>query len=187
MEQTFYENLHKSEVTPYRISCAKQMTGQVLDVGGGLGSYLPYFDGEATVIDISEEALDRLDYDKKMVADALDLPFKDSSFDCIWACAVCQYFDLNKFITEATRVIKNCGRIMILVPNKNSIWDVPKKWIGMDTWANQIGIYKQYSVRDLKRFGKVKGEIRFLPFENLFRHLPFLGHTLMLEIIVHKS
>ena len=35
----YNESLHKTEITKYRIECAGRMTGRVLDVGGGLGSY----------------------------------------------------------------------------------------------------------------------------------------------------
>lgn len=102
----YNENLHRSELSRYRIQCAKEMTGRVLDVGGGLGAYLPYFNAShVTVLDNDKETLERLDYNDKVLADATELlPFTDNSFDNIWACAVCQYFDIDKFITEAKRV-----------------------------------------------------------------------------------
>lgn len=184
----YNESLHKSEITKYRIACAKKMTGRVLDVGGGLGCYLPFFHAShVTVLDIDKETLDRLDHDDKVVADATDMPFDDNSYDNIWACAVCQYFDIDKFIEEAKRICVRGGYIYILVPNAKSPWDKMKKLVGMKTWSDQEGVFKQYTVDELKKYGKVYGEIRFLPFEQLFRCCPGIGHTLMLEIINDKE
>lgn len=179
----YNESLHKSEVTKYRKECAAKMTGRVLDVGGGLGCYLPYFNAShVTVLDVDKETLDRLEHDDKIVANATDMPFEDDSYDNVWACAVCQYFNLHEFIKEATRVCIKGGKIYILVPNAKSPWDRIKKLFGMRTWSDQEGIYKQYTVDELKKYGNVMGEIRFLPFESLFRHFPKFGHTIMLEV-----
>lgn len=184
----YNESLHKSEITKYRLECANRMTGKVLDVGGGLGSYLPYFNAShVTVLDADPETLDRLNHDDKVVADATDMPFMDDAYDNIWACAVCQYFNIDKFILEAKRICTAGGYIYILVPNANSPWDRIKKIFGMKTWEDQEGVYKQYTVNDLNKYGKVTGEIRFLPFEKLFRNYPKIGHTLMLEIVNEKN
>lgn len=189
MKKKLNESHYRSELTPYRINCAKKMTGKVLDVGGGLGSYLPYFSGEATVIDISEEALEHLDYDKKLVADAKNIPFADNSFDNVWCCAVAQYFGkegFEQFLSEAKRVGKRSGKIMVLVPNGKSIWEPIKRIFGIKTWRDQDFAQYQFSVKELKAYGKVTGEIRFLPFERIFRKIPCLGNTLMLEVVIHK-
>lgn len=184
----YNESLHKSEVSKYRKECAAKMTGNVLDVGGGLGCYLPYFNAtHVTVLDVDQETLDKLDHDDKVVADATSMPFDDDSFENIWACAVCQYLNLDKFIHEAKRTCVRGGTIYILVPNANSPWDKLKKLAGMRTWADQEGVYKQYSVEELQQYGKVTGEIKFLPFESVFRNIPRIGHTLMLEIVNDKS
>lgn len=63
----FNESKYRSEVTRLRKEYASMMTGKVLDVGGGLGTYLPYFNSkDVTILDISKEALERLDHDKKV-------------------------------------------------------------------------------------------------------------------------
>jgi len=186
---TYNESLHKSEVTKYRRECATQLSGKILDVGGGLGSYLPFFASkDVTVLDVDQETIDRLDHKDKIVADALNMPFEDNTYDNVWACAVCQYFhfDISLFIEEAKRVCVAGGRILILVPNRNSIWSKLMKLLGLKNWDNQEGMYRQYSVEELRKYGKVYGEIRFLPFEALFRAFPKMGHTLMLEVINEK-
>lgn len=53
----------------------------------------------------------------------------------------------------------------------------------MGTWGDLENVKRLFSVDDLKRYGRVTGEIRFLPFESLFRRHPRLCHTLILEII----
>lgn len=183
----YNESLHKSELSKYRIECAGKMTGRVLDVGGGLGAYLPFFNAShVTVLDNDKETLERLNHDDKVIADATALPFNDNSFDNVWACAVCQYFDIEVFISEAKRVTKKGGYIFILVPNAKSPWDKIKKIFGMRTWADQEGVFKQYTPEELLQFGKVTAEIKFLPFERLLRNKLNIAHTLMLEVCVKE-
>lgn len=183
----FNPSLYKSKVTAYRVECAGMLSGDILDCGGGLGNYLPYFRGNPVVLDKAFHVLERLAHGKKVVADAERLPFADNSFDAVWACAMVQYIRLPVFIREATRVTREGGRILILVPNAKSPWDLLKKAAGMPTWSDQEGIVRQYTVDDLAAYGEVVGEIQFLPFEKLLRKVPRLGHTLMLDIKVRKS
>lgn len=183
----FNEDLHRSKVTKYRKKRAAELNGTILDCGGGLGCYLPFFQGKVVVLDRNQQALELLDYHSKVIADAENLPFADNSFDNVWACAVCQYLNLDGFVREAKRITRAGGHVLILVPNANSPWDIIKKLLGMGTWWDQEGIVKQYSVRELKQFGKVTGEIQFLPFEKLLRNWTYLGHTLMLEIIKEEN
>ncbi len=162
------------------------MKGRVLDVGGGLGEYLPYFNAShITVLDYDEETLDRLKHDDKVVADAVHTPFQDNLFDCIWACAVAEYLNdpIESFIEEMKRICVRGGYIAILVPNGKSPWDRIKKLFGLKTWGELENVKWLYNVDDLKGYGRVTGEIKFLPFERIFRNCPRMGHTLMLEIV----
>jgi len=161
---------YRSRVTPYRKKCAMRLRGRVLDCGGGVGAYLPYLDGDVTVL-----------------GDCENMPFPDNAFDNVWACAMAQFVRLDVFIREAIRVTRPGGHVMVLVPNARSPWDRIKRLFGMGTWWDQKGIVTQYSVDDLRRYGRVTGEVQFLPFEALFRHLPRLGHTLMLDVRVEKQ
>lgn len=187
----FVESRFKSQITRYRIECAKKMTGKVLDVGGGLGAYLPYFDSnDVTVLDINEEALKRLEHDKKILGDACHMPFEDNMFDNIWACSVCMYLseDLGVFIAEAKRVLKK-GKIMIELPNPDSPWDKIKGILGMKIWANDIDIRHMYTVKELSKYGRVTGEVRFLPafIDKLVRNKCKLWHTMMLEVVIGEE
>lgn len=175
-------SLHRSKVTPYRISCARSLRGRILDCGGGVGDYLPYLQGEIVVLDKAFDTLLRVPHPLRITGDAERLPFADRTFDGVWACAVAQYVRLDLFVREIVRILKPDGRALILVPNAKSPWDFAKKMLGMETWWDQEGIVRHYTVDDLKPYGKVTGEIQFLPAEGCLRHLPRLGHTLMLDI-----
>lgn len=182
----YNEGLHKTEITKYRIECANKMSGRVLDVGGGLGCYLPYFaSDDVTILDADKETLDRLNYENKVLGDAAKTPFDDHAFDCIWACAVAEYLDcsLDEFISEMKRICVPGGYIVMLVPNGKSPWDRIKNAIGLPTWGDLENVKWLFNVDDLEKYGKVTGEIRFLPFERLLRKHPRLGHTLILEIV----
>lgn len=184
----FVESRYKSQVTRYRIECAKKMTGKVLDVGGGLGAYLPYFgSNDVTVLDINKEALKRLEHDKKILGDACHMPFEDNTFDNIWACSVCMYLpeDLGTFIEEAKRVLKK-GRILIELPNPDSPWDKIKGILGMKVWASDKDIKHMYTAKELSRYGSVTGEVRFLPafLDKMLRNNCKMWHTMMLEITI---
>lgn len=176
--------LHRSKVTSYRRTCAMRLRGRILDCGGGVGDYLPYLDGDVVVLDREYEILRLLDQPDRLAGDAESLPFADGSFEHVWACAVAQYVHLDRFVREAKRVTRAGGHILMLFPNANSPWDNVKRLLGMRTWGDQIGIVRQYSVDEARAYGDVTGEIQFLPFEWTLRHLPRLGHTLMLDITV---
>jgi ubiquinone/menaquinone biosynthesis C-methylase UbiE len=162
------------------------LQGRVLDCGGGVGNYLPYLNEDVITLDIEVEALQMLHHAKKVVADAQAFPFPDDTFDGVWACAMAQFVHLDVFIRETARVTKAGGHVLVLVPNGKSPWDRIKKLLGMETWWDQRDIVKHYSVDELSKYGKVTGEVQFLPFEGLLRHFPRLGHTLMLDITVEK-
>lgn len=186
IEDPVRATLHRSLVTRYRAAAARTLTGRILDCGGGLGEYLPYLGGSTVVLDRAIGPLRILVTECRVGGDAERLPFRDDSFDNAWCCAVAQYLHLPTFVRELVRVTRDGGRILILVPNGKSPWDRLKRLLGLRSWWDQEGIVTQYSVKDLARFGRVTGEVQFLPLEGLLRHWPRLGHTLMLEVRVSK-
>ena len=76
---------------------------------------------EVTGFDISEVLLAQIPKIKNlklMVGDCDELPFKDSSFDCIICSEVLEHIKDNQLtIVEITRVIKKDGVVIITVPN----------------------------------------------------------------------
>jgi SAM-dependent methyltransferase len=168
------------------VASARTLSGRILDCGGGLGEYLPYLGGGTVVLDRALGPLRSLAAAQRVAGDAERLPFCADAFDNVWCCAVAQYLHLSDLVGEMIRVTRHGGRILILVPNGRSPWDRLKRLLGLPSWWDQEGIVTQYSVEDLARFGRVTGEIQFLPLERLLRHWPRLGHTLMLEVLVSK-
>lgn len=98
------------------------------------------------------------------------------------------YMDIYEFITEAKRVTKEGGRIIITVPNPNTPWSRFIKLLGMKIWTDNLkdGGYQLYSIDELKQFGELTGEVRFLPdfIDKRIRHFSKVWHTMMLKIVV---
>jgi ubiquinone/menaquinone biosynthesis C-methylase UbiE len=112
--------------------CGFAPGSRLIDVGTGPGLFLPELTGRLgsggsiTACDVSPSHLDaaramfgdeiggcRITY---RLADALDLPFGDDSFDAYWSANVSQYFDDAQFLrmlAEARRVTRAGGRVAV--------------------------------------------------------------------------
>ena len=176
----------RSKVTPYRIRCARRLSGRILDIGAGEGDFTPYLEGELVSVDIDLENLKGID-GSKVVCSAPSLPFPDSTFDGIWSCAVLEHVLVN-YIPESIRVAKLGAVIYILTPNRHSPYDPIKRLFGLGDWMSCEGHVRLYSAADLRRYGEVSGEVWwFPPLDLLSRVVPALGHTLMLKIEVTEA
>jgi SAM-dependent methyltransferase len=172
-----------AKLTKYRIRCAKKLFGKILDIGAGEGAYSGYFGSDFVSLDMDFENLKNLS-GYKIMASAARLPFPANTFDCVWSCAVLEHVETN-FIPEAIRVTKSGGVIYILTPNRYSPYDPLKRLFGYGDWWSNEGHVRLYSVRELRTFGKVWGEVWWAPvLDNIARIIPSLGHTLMLRIDV---
>lgn len=114
----------------------KQGYKKLLDFGCGLGRHSVYFSQQGfdvTAFDLSTDGIDHLkQWAKKenleinaQVADMLELPYADQSFDCLFAYHVISHtdtFGMKKIMNEIKRVIKPGGEIYITLCSK-------------DTWA----------------------------------------------------
>ena len=181
------ESRYKSEITRYRTYRAGLLKGHILDVGGGLGAYLPYFGSKnVTVLDVNKEALEKCEWDDKVVGDACHLPFSDGIFDNVWACSVCMLLpdDISVFIQEAKRVLKVGGQLVIELPNPDSRWNKIKRFLHMRSWEDNKDIKHMYHINELKQYGCMVGEVRFLPksLDEFTRNRPQLWHTFFLTI-----
>lgn len=176
----------KSQVTRFRIKCAGQLKGLILDLGAGEGSFAHYLPPDAISLDIDLENLKKLP-GKRVLASAARLPFKSDTFDGVWSCAVLEHVAEN-YIPEAIRVTKIGRKIYILTPNRNSPFDPVKRLLGLGDWTSNPGHVKLYSVKELCQFGRVRGEVYWAPgLDQLARIWPALGHTLMLCVDVTKE
>ncbi|MGE5608532.1 MAG: class I SAM-dependent methyltransferase [Bacillota bacterium] len=86
------------------------VAGPVLELGSGAGFLNQYIPGLLTS--------DLLPVpDLSLMLDAHHLPFADQSLRAIVLVNVLHHFaDLNRFLTEASRCLKSCGRIIMVEP-----------------------------------------------------------------------
>jgi len=103
--------------------------GKGVDVGCGIGGSSRYivkkFGGDMTGITLSPFQRGRAealtveaglqDKAKFQVADALQMPFEDNSFDLVWSLESGEHMpDKTKFISELKRVAKPGGKIIVV-------------------------------------------------------------------------
>jgi ubiquinone/menaquinone biosynthesis C-methylase UbiE len=99
-------------------------TGRVLEIGGGTGVNLPYYDGvDSLVVTEPEPAmLRRLERKVReqapqaevVQAPAEDLPFGDASFDTVVSTLVLCGVDVDRSLAELRRVLRPGGRLLFL-------------------------------------------------------------------------
>jgi SAM-dependent methyltransferase len=110
-----------------------RMGGRILDVGGFDGLWAASVDGaERYVIDLAPVAAHaRVHYVR---GDALRLPFRDNSFEGVFALDVLEHVaDEDYLVAEAVRVLRPGGRLILTVPSR-SIHVFPKSAQG---WVNR--------------------------------------------------
>jgi len=72
-------------------------------------------------VDISVEALKLAKGANRILCDARLLPFRDCSFDVIFAFEVLEHlYDSEKIVSEIRRVVKSDGEFAVSVPNARS-------------------------------------------------------------------
>ena len=103
-----------------------QATGDVLEIGGGTGSNLPYYGAGVTSLTIAEPEQPMLKRLEKKVreqrsvvkvvrAPAEELPFADDSFDTVVSTLVlCGVDDQPRSLREIRRVLRPGGRLVFI-------------------------------------------------------------------------
>lgn len=171
----------RSELSNLRIEFASRMSGMILDCGSGDGVYHQYLKGNIVSLDIDIDALHKIE-GARIIASVHKLPFKDNAFDSVWACAIIEHV-IDDCIPEFIRVVKKGGQLAILTPNRYSPIDIIRRFFRMHTWYSCEGHVRLYSVKELEKYGKVYGEIRFIPIlSKIFRSNPRLSHSILLYI-----
>ena len=110
----------------------RQAAGDVLELGAGTGSNLPYYDSHRvdsltlTDLGLSERIHERTDAYRRLssshngnlrleVADALNLPFAASSFDAVvFTLVFCSVADQATALAEVRRVLRPAGRLLFI-------------------------------------------------------------------------
>ncbi len=145
----------------------------ILDIGCGTGETLNYLKkilpkAKLTGIDESSIAVKLSQQNTKtkiIKGSALQLPFKDSSFDLILLLDVLEHIKRDgKVISEAKRVLDKNGVIIITCPATTFIWS------RHDTRQGHI---RRYSISEVKKLAKKTNlKIDLINYFNFFLFLP---------------
>jgi SAM-dependent methyltransferase len=109
----------------------------VLEIGCGPGFGLGYLARKAKTVVGGDYTLDNLkiadqtyktiDNIKLILLDGHRTPFKDRSFDVVISMATICYLNLEIFLTECGRILKDDGRLLFCIPNKNAPGFTPSR------------------------------------------------------------
>ena len=90
-----------------------------LDVGSGPGIFHEVFEGSTVSLDLSIFMLKSIQGEDRVLADAMNLPFRDNAFECVFtSVTVCFVSDYKQFIKELKRVTKK--RIIVCYVPRDS-------------------------------------------------------------------
>lgn len=101
--------------------------GRFIDISKKLGSKLIVAIDYSSAIDASKENFKNKDQNILFIqADALNLPFKDNSFDFAYSIGVFHHTpDPEKGVKEAQRILKKNGEFSLSVYRKGGYYDLP--------------------------------------------------------------
>lgn len=112
------------------------INGRVLDLGCGWGFWVDKIRSEDKFVvgidirDIFDR--DRISHNSRFIlADAMGLPFKNDSFDCVVSFDCLEHLadDLSS-LKELKRVLKKNGTLLLTTPNRKRLANLVKKAIG---------------------------------------------------------
>jgi SAM-dependent methyltransferase len=162
--------------------------GSILDCGCGLGQYRERLEqrGHVVAIDINRLYLQLSKYENVVLASTTHLPFRNVCFDNVWASAIIDHIR-EDCLPEIMRVGKQG---VVIVPNPDSPIDFFHRLYGKETWYSpkwHPDHVRRYTIKQLKRFGKVYGCDIGIPPRNFWSHIipgrlwilfPRLCHTI---------
>lgn len=129
----------------------KYSYGLILEVGCAQKRFC----SKSVGIDIKRSQL----HDRDIVADAQHMPFKDSSFETIFAGEVIEHLENPQlFISEAKRITKNGGRLILTTPNPWCITYVLGEYLGVWRTPSDKEYHKFiWDLKIMKRWLKDEG------------------------------
>ena len=159
----------------------------VLDVACGSGAYTSYFNCKTLIsFDFSPYFINKCIREQAgnqfrhfMVADLMNMPFKENSFDLIFASSILEHLKPNEMfqtITKFNKILKNDGIIQIDLPNSSSVIEFTRKIMTyMKIYKNtefdenpELGHHSFFVKKDLKELGfEVRGCIGWVTRKSL--------------------
>jgi ubiquinone/menaquinone biosynthesis C-methylase UbiE len=141
---------HKTEeggVRELRKSLLAEATGRVLEIGGGTGLNLPFYDrADSLVVTEPEPAMlrrlqakarEQAPHAEVLQASAEDLPFEDASFDTVVSTLVLCGSDQKRSLGEVRRVLRPEGRLLFLEHVRSDDPDLARFQDRMN-WLNRL-------------------------------------------------
>lgn len=123
----FMRSAEEACLQGWRRELLSEANGEVLELGAGTGANLPFYTGSLSRLVLSEpdphmrKRLERAVSNASLQgldvspASSGDLPFDDSSFDCVVSTLVlCSVESQDKTLAEALRVLKPGGKLIYL-------------------------------------------------------------------------
>lgn len=158
---------------------------RILDIGCGTGATMDQLKrlGEVQGIDLSRIPLNysrRRGHERVLCADAVDLPFADSSFDLVTALDVIEHLaDDVRGLREIRRVLKSNAPAVIFVPAFEVLWG-PND--------DQSGHQRRYRIDQLRESIAGAGlSIERTSYANIAMFLPILIGRKILNIFGRKD
>src|SRR3989338_1638893 len=127
-----------------------QKNEKILDIGCNEGYYVKRIEDyteNVLGIDASERAVREAVTSKVEIGDAISLRFESESFDKIYSLNVIEHMsDVSKFLSEATRVLKTGGEMIIVYPMEpvrgiQAIWPAIRNY-GNPFLAGKIHLHR---------------------------------------------
>lgn len=141
---------------------------KILEIGAGMGGdslYLAKKGAKVTLLDFSQEALDKIKASSQkekikiqtILADAKKMPFPDEAFDIVFHQGFLEHFRNPKvYLLEQKRILKKNGLLLIDVPQKFTTYTIKKR---LQIWQKKwfAGWETEYSISELEELVKECG------------------------------
>ena len=131
VEHPFFHSFHRARLRALeRISRKYIKPGsRLLDVGSGYSMFFQIttdWDFDITCCDLDSAAMEKMrglvPHWEWIIADAVDLPFEDASFDVVYAGEIIEHVgDPAAALREWGRVLKQGGTLILTTPNRNRL------------------------------------------------------------------
>jgi SAM-dependent methyltransferase len=172
LDQYHFEKLHH---LPRLIDFNGWRDRRVLEVGCGAGVDLARFakgGAEVTGVDLAPSAiaLARMNFEQQglhaalEVADGEHLPFRDESFDLVYAHGVVQYTaNPQRLVDQCHRVLKPGGLAIFQVYNRHSWLNVLSKLMNVGLEHEDAPVLMKFSARELRELVSRFATVRIVP------------------------